>query len=106
MGLQESSEQIPGQCIQKGEGGLDGCVPPSVDRLVGSVVRKTPAGLSGGTVNERLMQESQLNLREICLPEPHASCLIWIEIILQLQVLLQGHFVMLQRVVMVVAASS
>lgn len=54
MGLQESSEQIPGQYIQKGEGSLKGCVPPSVDRLVGSVVRKTPAGLSGGTVNERL----------------------------------------------------
>lgn len=38
MGLQESSEQIPGQCIQEGKGRMNTCVLPSVDWLVGCSV--------------------------------------------------------------------
>lgn len=52
------------------------------------------------------MLESQLALREVCVPEAHASWRVGMEMMLQLQILSQGRFVMLQRVVMVVAASS
>lgn len=61
MGLQESSEQIPGQCIQKGKGRMNRYSMFShllIDWLVGLfVVSKIPASLTGGTVNERVNAE-------------------------------------------------